>query len=66
MQYYRLSANRRTFLSGVFAVRGSAQDVSFAKLFFPQRKAGDYLAALAALMVSIIIGTTLYRSPQMP
>ena len=42
-------ADRRTSLSGVSAVRGSAPDISFVQLFFLQRKAERLQAqALAA------------------
>lgn len=44
-----LSADRRTSMSGVSVVRRSAPDISFAKLFFLQRKAERLQAqALAA------------------
>lgn len=41
-----LSADRRTSMSGVSVVRRSAPDISFAKLFFLQRKAGLQAQAL--------------------
>ena len=58
-QFFTLSGQTGGLVSsGVSAVRGSAPDVSFAKLFFLQRKAGYLTISLAAAAYLAIFAST--------